>query len=366
MTIDSRRILGGFGVFSLVLLRLVIGWHFFVEGTKKIQYDRHDGSWRLVFSADKEFLDLAKGPLAPLYLAHSKSEHEWRTLLAMPRENVPPTAEQTAAQAKWAKEYAQRRTDAKKKGELAPVEFAPGSAAHDWATKVADDWRAAVNEFKALPKMTEDQKKRADKALEARLEELGEFIANESENITLYRHELWRLANWRKSPEAGELPFLNQRIATKNGETNSQLAGWKQQIHDFEAGLQNDLSSILSADQKAQSTTLAAANSAMADANQHNLDFINVLATTVVIGVGLCLIFGFFTRIAAIVGALFLFGVVASQPFWVAGTAPTIYQAVEMTACLALAGTGAGRWAGMDGCLAALFGRRRTVTVEEN
>lgn len=365
MTIDSRRILGGWGVFSLVLLRLVIGWHFLVEGTKKVQYDRHAGRWHLAFSADKEFLDLAKGPLAPLYLSHSKSEHDWRTLLATPRENVPPTPEQTAAQAQWAKEYAQRKADAKKSGQSAPIEFAPGSAAHDWAAKIAADWQAAVDNFKKLPAMSDDQKQRADKALAARLEALAEYVAGEEEAIVLYRHELWRLANWRNSPEAGELPFATQRIAAKNGETASQLASWKQQIRDFEESLQTDLSGIPAPEQKAQPATLAAANSALADTNQHNLDFLNVLVTTVVIGVGLCLIFGFLTRIAAVLGALFLLGVVASQPFWIAGAAPTMNQCVELAGLLALAGTGAGRWAGMDGCLAALFGRLRSLTVQE-
>ena len=89
------------------------------------------------------------------------------------------------------------------------------------------------------------------------------------------------------------------------------------------------------------------------------------MVTVVTIGVGVCLLFGLFTRLASIVGALFLFGVIASQPFWISATAPTINQCVEFTALLVLAGTGAGRWAGIDGCLAALFRRRRALVVEE-
>src|SRR3954469_8162030 len=150
MIIDSRRILGGFAIFTLVLLRLVIGWHFFGEGMKKLQYDRHTGRFHMVFSADKEFLEQAKGPLAPLYLEHVLSEHEWRSLLASPRENKPPTPEQLAEQTKWAHDYTQRRAEAAKSGKPAPVEFAPGSAAHDWAAKIADDWHAAVEKFKGV------------------------------------------------------------------------------------------------------------------------------------------------------------------------------------------------------------------------
>jgi uncharacterized membrane protein YphA (DoxX/SURF4 family) len=363
MTIDSRRILGGFAVFALVLLRLVIGWHFFGEGAKKLEYDRHDGKFRLVFSADAEFLGKAKGPLAPLYLAHTPSEHEWRALLAAPRENVRPTPQDAENQTKWVREYAQRRAEAKKKGDPAPVDFAPGSASHDWATKIADDWRASIEKFKAVAGMTDAQKQQAEKALGTRLNELAEYFAGEEESITEYRHELWRLAKWRDSPEAGAVPFYGQRIATKAGETASKAASWRDQVRAFDEQLHGDLSALLTPEQRSQPATVAAAEGAMADKNQHNLDTVNVVTTAVTIGVGACLIFGFFTRLAAIVGALFLLGVIASQPFWISGAAPTMNQCVELAALLVLAGTGAGRWAGMDGCLAALFGRRRRVKV---
>jgi uncharacterized membrane protein YphA (DoxX/SURF4 family) len=365
MIIDSRRIFGGFAIFTLVLLRLVIGWHFFGEGTKKLEYDRHTGRFHMVFSAEKEFLDLAKGPLAPLYLEHTPSEHEWRTALALPRENTPATPEQVAEQTKWAHEYAQRRAEAAKNGQPAPVEFAAGTASHDWVAKIADDWRAAVGKFKAISGLTEDQKQRADKALNARLSELADFIAGEEEEIASYRHELWRLDQWRKSPEENGVPFYAQRIGAKNSETNAKAAGWREQIRTFDDELNHDLTGILTPEQRAQPATLAAVEGATVDKNQHNLDTVNLVATVVTIGVGVCLIFGFLTRLAAIVGALFLFGVIASQPFWISGTAPTMNQCVELAALLVLAGTGAGRWAGMDGCLAALFGRRRVVTVIE-
>ncbi|HEX3599841.1 MAG TPA: DoxX family protein, partial [Lacipirellulaceae bacterium] len=207
---------------------------------------------------------------------------------------------------------------------------------------------------------------KAEKALETRLEELADFFAESEQDIVDYRHELWRLNEWRQSPEAGGLPFLSQRIAAKNSETAAKAAGWKEEVHALEDGLHHDLDSLLTPEQRAQPATASAFDAAIADENQHKLDFINIVATAVTIGVGACLILGFFTRLASLAGALFLFGVIASQPFWIAGTAPTINQCVELAALLVLAGTGAGRWAGMDGCLRALFGRRRTLTVVEN
>jgi uncharacterized membrane protein YphA (DoxX/SURF4 family) len=365
MVIDSRRILGGFAVFALVLMRLVIGWHFFGEGTKKVEYDRQEKRVRLVFSADKDFLDLAKGPLAPLYLGHSLSGHEWRSHLASPRENSRLTTEQAAEQAKWAKDYAQRRADAKKNSQPVPVEFPPRTASQKWAEKIAEDWRTAVNRFSTIAGVTDAQKQEAEKALAARLDELANYIRGEEQNIAEHRHELWRLGNWRQAPEAGDVPFHKQRITLKAGEITAAVAGWKGEVEAIEDGLRNDLNAILTSEQRGEAATAEAIDHALADPNRHKLDFINKVVTAVTIGVGACLILGFFTRLASIVGALFLLGVIVSQPFWISGAAPTINQCVEFTALLVLAGTGAGRWAGMDGCLAALFRRRRALVVQE-
>jgi uncharacterized membrane protein YphA (DoxX/SURF4 family) len=309
---------------------------------------------------------MAKGPLAPLYLAHTRSDHDWRSLLASPRENTPLTDDQTAEQTKWTREYAARQADAKKSGQPIPVEFPPESASAEWAKKIADDWRTAVIRFTAIEGVTVAQKEAAEKALAARLNELATYIRGAEQDIAEYRHDLWRLANWRQSPEAGDVPFVKQRIATKSNETSSAVVGWREETCIIEDGLRDDLNDILTDEQRTQSEIAAAMDNAVADENQHKLDFVNSTAMIVTIGVGLCLIFGLFTRLAAIVGALFLFGVIASQPFWITGAAPTMNQCVELAALLVLAGAGAGRWAGMDGCLAALFGRRRTLTVQEN
>ncbi len=185
-------------------------------------------------------------------LSTALSEHEWRTLLASPRENKPATPEQAAEQTKWAHDYAQRRAEAAKSGKPAPVEFAAGTATHDWAAKIAEDWHAAVDKFKAIGGLTEDQKQRADKALETRLSELADFVAGAEEDITDYRHELWRLAEWRKSPEAGGVPFYAQRIAAKNSETSSKAAGWREQVRTFDEGLSHDLSEILTPEQRVE------------------------------------------------------------------------------------------------------------------
>src|SRR6476620_3741209 len=136
MIVDRRRILGSFAVFGLVVLRLVIGWHFFGEGTKKLQYDRTDGGFHLTFSADTELLDKAKGPLANLYFAFVPGGHDWRTLLATPKENVPPTAEEAKEKADWLHDYNTKRADAAKKKEPAPIDVPKTAPYHDWWMRI--------------------------------------------------------------------------------------------------------------------------------------------------------------------------------------------------------------------------------------
>ena len=58
-------------------------------------------------------------------------------------------------------------------------------------------------------------------------------------------------------------------------------------------------------------------------------------------------------------GAVFLLSVIASQPPWLPTAEPTINQTIELAGLLVLAGTGAGRWLGLDYFTWALFRKRK-------
>jgi uncharacterized membrane protein YphA (DoxX/SURF4 family) len=66
------------------------------------------------------------------------------------------------------------------------------------------------------------------------------------------------------------------------------------------------------------------------------------------LAVGVCLILGLMTRVAAIAGGLFLLSVCLSQWPWAEGAVPIYYQAIEMLAMFLLAAIGAGQFAGID------------------
>jgi uncharacterized membrane protein YphA (DoxX/SURF4 family) len=88
---------------------------------------------------------------------------------------------------------------------------------------------------------------------------------------------------------------------------------------------------------------------------------LNVGVTILTITVGACLLLGIFTWLASLAGALFLLAVIATQPPWIPDAVATYNQIVEFAALLVLAGTGAGRWFGLDWITYALFQRRHDI-----
>ena len=64
--------------------------------------------------------------------------------------------------------------------------------------------------------------------------------------------------------------------------------------------------------------------------------------------IGACLVIGLLTKFNAIGGACFLAGVIASQPFWVAGAQPTYNQRPELAALLLIASLPIGGSSGLD------------------
>ncbi|OHB75806.1 MAG: hypothetical protein A2W31_04295 [Planctomycetes bacterium RBG_16_64_10] len=170
----------------------------------------------------------------------------------------------------------------------------------------------------------------------------------------------------RSAREARGLPYQEERIAAKTAETRATPLPWVNQVREFQAGYFRELGNVLSAEQKDDPATAVAMQNALTEPRQAWLSFVNVSVTVLTLSVGACLLVGLFTRIAAIFGAGFLLAIIATQPPWVAGAEPTIYQTVELAGLLVLAATGAGRWAGLDYFLAALWRRLRHPKQMQN
>jgi uncharacterized membrane protein YphA (DoxX/SURF4 family) len=287
-------------IVMLVILRLNIGWHFYSEGTKHLT----DASW-----SSEGFLRQAKGPLAPQFQAVLPDYHDF---------------EQSVH------------------GELDPAAAAP-----QWTNTVSDAWSAYRGQFSEHYKLTDEQRAQADKLLHRRQELLTEWRDEHQDEIANHVHEWQRLEKARREPSADDVPYQKKRIAEKLAGLKGEAAGWPAQVKSLEREFKNDLAELLTPEQQ---------DLGPPSESKTRLKQIDLTMTYGILGIGICLMLGLFTRLASVLGAMFLLSVVLTQPFWVSDASPTFNQFVEMFALLTLATTAVGRWGGLDFFIHSLLG----------
>lgn len=344
-------------VASIVFLRLCAGWHFFNEGVKKLEYDSGRSETKLVFSAEG-FLNGAKGPLADFFQNQAPTTHQWRKSLAVSQKLDPAKSDKLQA---WAVSYVKRRQEELKAGKSSEPQFSDLSPAASWRETIVADWDATLDRFQRIKGVSDETRKEAETLVAKYKQYLIDFLAEISLDVEAYQHNLWRLEQAKNAPEAGEVPFVDERITAQQAEVDRTPAPWVAMVKSFDADLADELSRLVaSTNNKA---LIRQARTAVTDPEVQALARMNKIVTFVVTGVGVCLLLGLFTRAAALVGAMFLLSVMATQPPWVpdANTMVFYYQLVEFAALLFLAAVGAGRWAGLDFIIHGLWSRRRSA-----
>lgn len=341
---------------ALLLLRLCIGWHFFSEGTKKLTYDEGREKWEITVPTEMVFRS-ATGPFASLYKNQVPGFYDWENMLAVPTESKPLTAEQLKEHADWEGGYRSRRAKATKEGEPLPAEMPEYAAYKPWADAITDGLREKLTKFNKLSSVTEEQAAEAAKLFGARELQLVDFLSQEAEAIEEYQHELWRLENLEAQNGADDLPFRMERVATKRSEASALGGRLVSEVRGIERGFVADLQGVLTADQRADESLSAKVDSALTDPKAIKMDRLNVMATCLIIGVGVCLLLGLFTRLAALGGMVFLLSVMVTQLPWVPGalSGSFYYQLVEFMALLTLLVSGPWRLPSLDGVLRAMW-----------
>ncbi len=292
-------------VIALVLLRLGIGWHFFSEGVEKYTHPE-------AFSS-ATFLSQAKGPLAEFFHGLAPDFHGHRRLLARPLPIRPLSDTE--------------------------IEFSPNAPYSDWAEQIASDWRSTLQRLIELGNLEEEQRTAAADVLDRRHRQLSDYLADVSDEIATYRHELYRLGQLEADAATGALPYHDRQIAQKRAEVQNMPGAWIREVQAMERAFQSDLVALVGDDQKTEAAAVFDPSGA---------ETMDTAVTYIILGVGICLVVGLFTRTAAMAGVLFLLSVIATQPPWVEGASPVYYQSVEMLALVVLATTASGRFAGLD------------------
>ncbi len=339
---------------ALVLLRLCVGYHFLSEGSKKVTYDKAHKTWS-IHVPTAAVMGQAKGPFAGFIQNQLPGGHGWQSLLAVPEEMTSDSGQQLND---WVGAYVKRRQSELGKGvhkEVEIPEFAPYS---EWAKQITTDWKAIHTSFTSVKGLDEEQIADAAALFEVRERRLADYLAEESLDIQAYRHEVWRLEKAGAASGAAEIPFRKERLAEKTAEVSRSPRKWVAGVKKLQKGYVDDLRNILTSEQR-DSNLGELVESALTTPKEKNLERVNLAVTCLTLGVGICLLAGFCTRLASIAGAMFLLSIMVTQPPWVPGANTTFfyYQLVELAAFGFLAAVGAGRWAGLDSIIHCLWSK---------
>jgi uncharacterized membrane protein YphA (DoxX/SURF4 family) len=218
-------------------------------------------------------------------------------------------------------------------------------------------WDAFRNRVVRHYGFDEKQTKRADDVLKDFTNRLNGHLSEKRDEIEEYRQWLARRDKNASDPtrQLTSLQTHDSRIAT---ETKKLYGGIVPPIDGLWKNLEKDLNGIATDDQWKRHGWASIGKAGRHFGDSETLDAIMPYFD---LAVGICLLAGLFTRPAAILAALFLAGVFVSHFPPEPGPGSTYYHLVEMTALLAVAAIGAGRYLGLDYFLGSICCRRKTT-----
>ena len=281
----SPRLLGLIGITMLVLLRLTIGLHFYTEGVSKTRNPNWDAA---------PFFANARGPFAENFRS-LVWDHDGKI-----RRNVKATDEL----------FLQYRNRIIK----------------GYGFEKPQQQEAHKNYLKAV-------------------EQLEQVLEDNKVDLEEYDKGLNRMKKMESDPAREGVSSLRGQRETIRKERQAKIQPTLTQIDQIWTNYETAQNNLATREQRSEhpSIYLVRPRSSIMDTSVSNkiVPYFDII-------VGLCLLFGLFTPAAALAGAVFLGSVVLSQYPPLNGPTSSYYQLIECMACLVLAGTAAGRFAGLD------------------
>ena len=285
----TPRVLSILAAGMLVLLRLTIGWHFYAEGVEKYE----QGDWTAT-----PFFANARGPLQDRFRG---MVWDYDGTIRLDRQRT------LEAFAIYRDQAAEHYGFSEAQVAQAQGNFIRAAEQHEW---ILNQNASDLEEFEfgreRMKALQEDERERATRS---GVDSLGG-----------QRETIWR--EWL-------------------GKANPTL----QQIDLLWRGYENAQNAVATSEQAAENgyLPLGKPSDAMMDTSR-----IDRIIPYFDIAIGLCLLLGLFTPVAALAAAGFLGSVFLSQYPPATGPTSSMYQMIECMGCLVLASTGAGRLAGLD------------------
>jgi uncharacterized membrane protein YphA (DoxX/SURF4 family) len=191
-----------------------------------------------------------------------------------------------------------------------------------------------------------------DKTTKAFCDKLDDYFQVNREDILAHFESLDRFENDKEIQQ--KAPFQKQRRWERMMDLRKESNKWIKDIEALEVAFKHSLNDQLNDEQKERGSMSSGWN----PLEWSQMELINFAVTYGLTAIGLCLMLGFFTPLAALGGAAFMCFVVMTQPAF-----PTIFphdppvvghallvnkDFVEMVALLVTAAVSAGRWGGLD------------------
>jgi len=212
--------------------------------------------------------------------------------------------------------------------------------------------RTQIDELRTQVKEIRSQPARVADALESHQFELEDWVnANRVALLAWYQGGT-RLDGFERDGKdrnrvALGVASLREQVESIEKDRTKEMTKWKGEVAQIWDSLETQINSLAVGKQIRIDTGAIPLHRPYAQKNSRH-DLVNKVIPWFDVTVGVLLILGLFTRWASIAAAAFLASVLLTQPFWIPGTAPTYYQAIEMVACLVLFAVAAGRFGGLD------------------
>jgi uncharacterized membrane protein YphA (DoxX/SURF4 family) len=198
-----------------------------------------------------------------------------------------------------------------------------------------------------------DQRKQVDAAVERAETQLAWVMKSNADTIEEFELGRQRIAQLERDD-------ARDGVASLSGQRDTIRREWKQlispvlvQIDQIWTNLETEANDLANPQQESRGYfRLGKPRDVIVDTS-----VINPIIPYFDLTLGVCLLLGLFTPLVALIAAGFLGSVFMSQYPPVTGPGSTYYHMTEAAGCLVLAATGAGRFAGLDFILYAIFAR---------